>query len=244
MTKNIKKKRITIGTKQFVPMFEQFLNESEEMEDDEMEMEETSGGEEESEGESETEETEMESGEGDDEGESEEETEEEVEERIQEAYRRGLAKGKKLGKLNEGLNDPAVQAAIKAVDLEVPARTDDATFIAGLNAQFPNSKWEMTRPDLGKSVSKGYTNSTPTAPDPNYKKLYIFFPNYTTMQEITVKDEGSFPVVVSLDVPGKKANWTELKSVIGSAAWLKGGDIGNGWAVKTLKDFFTEGFKP
>ena len=31
--KNISKKRITLGTKQFVPMFEQFLNESMEEEE-------------------------------------------------------------------------------------------------------------------------------------------------------------------------------------------------------------------
>lgn len=96
--RNISKKRITLGTKQYVPMFEQFLNESEEMEDEDMEMEEPRGGEDE-----EMEEDDMESGEG---SEELEEEEKEVEERIQEAYRRGLAKGRKLGRVNESEQPP------------------------------------------------------------------------------------------------------------------------------------------
>jgi hypothetical protein len=96
--KNISKKRITLGTKQFVPMFEQFLNESmeEEEQDEDMEIEEGGG----------DEDVEMESEEGGDMGDSgeegsDEDEKEEIEERIQEAYRRGLAKGKKYGAINE-----------------------------------------------------------------------------------------------------------------------------------------------
>lgn len=95
--RNISKKRITLGTKQYVPMFEQFLNESEEMEDEDMEMEEPRGGEDE-----EMEEEEMEGSESGEES-------EEVEERIQEAYRRGLAKGKRLPRINEAADPSDVE---------------------------------------------------------------------------------------------------------------------------------------
>ena len=98
----IAKKRITLGTKQFVPMFEQFLNESMEEEDEDMKnMEEIEEGGGDEDVEMESEEDMGDSGEGSGEEEEESPSEEEIEERIQEAYRRGLAKGKKLSRINE-----------------------------------------------------------------------------------------------------------------------------------------------
>jgi hypothetical protein len=108
----IAKKRITLGTKQFVPMFEQFLNESMEEEEDEdmknMEEIEEGGGDEDVEMESEEDMDDSGEDEGSEESEEEEEapSEEEIEERIQEAYRRGLAKGKKLARINESSEQP------------------------------------------------------------------------------------------------------------------------------------------
>jgi hypothetical protein len=108
----IAKKRITLGTKQFVPMFEQFLNESMEEEDEDMKnMEEIEegGGDEDVEMESEEEEDMDDSGEEGSDEEEETPSEEEIEERIQEAYRRGLAKGKKLARINEdGTGNPVI----------------------------------------------------------------------------------------------------------------------------------------
>lgn len=246
--KNISKKRITLGTKQFVPMFEQFLNESEEMEDEDMEMEETHGkGDEDEDMGGEEEEMEgSESSEGfDDESEEEEK---EVEERIQEAYRRGLAKGKKLSKVNEGLNDAAVQAAINSIDLENPYNTDDATFIAGLNTHFPNAKWEVTSfPQTApgyRNCSKVYKNIVPNVGpgDPGYVQgLYVIFPGRTIVEQLSISDKMKFPVLVSIE--NTKARESYARVSVTTDHFKNLGDPATGWTVKTLKMLFTDGFK-
>jgi hypothetical protein len=121
--RNIKKKTITLGSKQFVPMFEQFLNESEEMEeeeDDDSHMHHDGSADygkesEDEEVESEEGEDSMEGAEEDDMEEKEEE-EEEIEERIQEAFKRGFAKGKRsVRRINEAADAVAVNSIVNSM---------------------------------------------------------------------------------------------------------------------------------